>query len=115
LSRLIVAPIVEFAFERRGGSFTVRELWDRVPSPKPAYARLNAVGDVVGQGGGKHGLRLWKGAGGPLACQENAVIALRRMDADAVLGLARRLGFTEPGDFWAAVNALPTAGQCVDR
>jgi hypothetical protein len=115
LSQLVVGAIVLLAFERRGRSFSVRELWGRVPAPKPEYVRLNAVGDVLGQGGGKHGLKLWKGAGGLLGCRENAVIALRRMAPDAVRGLAQRLGFTDSAAFWAAVNALPAAGQCVDR
>lgn len=111
LCRLVVAVVVALCFERRGGAFTVREVWDRVPDPKPAYDRLNAVGDVLGQGGGRHGLKLWRGAGGVIACRQNATLALRRMAPEAVRELARRLGYETPRTFWAAVDSLPDAPE----
>ena len=69
LVHLLASLVVELCVEFAGRSFTVRELWDRVPAPKPQYKSLNGVGDFLGHGKGERSLKLWKGANGPLACR----------------------------------------------
>jgi hypothetical protein len=115
LAHVVAALVVELCFERAGRSFSVRELWDRVPGPKPPYRALNGVGDYLGHGKGERSLKLWKGAHGPLCCRENAIIAVRRLGLVETQELASRLKLTEPSALWQAICDLPSAAQCTDH
>jgi hypothetical protein len=115
LVHLLASLVVELCVEFAGRSFTVRELWDRVPAPKPQYKSLNGVGDFLGHGKGERSLKLWKGANGPLACRENAIIAAHRLEPGEIQKLANRLKLTEPSTLCEMIRKLPSVTQCTDR
>jgi hypothetical protein len=105
----LLAPAVTLLSLRRGsGTITVREAWDAVPEPKPNYRVLNSVGDALGNGRGRHALRLRRGARRAiLVCQENVHACTRRMADTEVRNLAEQLGYATREQLLAAVDTLP--------
>jgi hypothetical protein len=100
--------VVLLCFRKDLRSFTSATVWAGVPEPKPAYRRLNGVGDLLGRGAGRRSFRLWPGSGTFACCRENALIALHKLTPAGVEAAARELGFATPGELRNAVENLPS-------
>ena len=109
LAMQVALSVVLLCFRKDIRSFSSATVWAEVPEPKPAYRRLNGVGDLLGRGAGRRSFRLWPGGGVFACCRENAVIALHKLPPAEVEAAARKLGFATPGELRDAVAKLPSA------